>query len=250
MKHVEILAGRVGPRPAGSVGYARASRYVERAFHRAGYLTEREPFEVPGAGPTWNIVARWPDGKSTRVLVGAHVDTVEGSPGANDNASGTGTVLELARVLAGTPSGRRTSFVAFGAEEQQPGGGHHYGSEIHAGSLPTPERDGLRAMVSVDMIGKAVPIILGWLGTERDAIRDLLKAGRRRGVETDEQILGDVSDHVPFALAGVPSALLWTGFEPNHHEPTDVVEGVEPSALLHAGRLLVTFVRMVTKLER
>ena len=51
------------------------------------------------------------------ILVGAHHDSVEGAPGANDDASGTATVLELARVFANAPTDTDIRFVTFGAEE-------------------------------------------------------------------------------------------------------------------------------------
>ena len=57
--------------------------------------------------------------KSTNqlILVGAHHDSVDGAPGANDDASGTATVLELARVFANAPTDTDIRFVTFGAEE-------------------------------------------------------------------------------------------------------------------------------------
>lgn len=54
------------------------------------------------------------------ILIGAHYDTVSGSPGADDNASGVAAMLECARDLVKTQSNRRVMFVAFDAEEMQP----------------------------------------------------------------------------------------------------------------------------------
>lgn len=98
----------------------RAQAFVSQTFREAGWETEAHPFvftdvvglydppeEAPG---DWhvtydrlegaNVLARRPGRRGRRaVLVGAHLDTVRGSPGADDNASGVAAVLELARVL-------------------------------------------------------------------------------------------------------------------------------------------------------
>lgn len=121
-EHVRALAGRIGPRPAGSAAYGRAARYAQRAFVKLGYRARLVSFELPNGSTSRNVVATWPGPARRRVLIGAHLDTVPGSPGANDNASGVAVVLELARVFAGTREADGIRFVAFGAEETQPGG--------------------------------------------------------------------------------------------------------------------------------
>jgi aminopeptidase YwaD len=201
-------------------------------------------FRMPGGGRSWNVIAQWP-GAEARMLLGGHLDTVAGSPGGNDNGSGVAVILELARVLAGTQEALGLSLVAFGAEEQQPEGGHHIGSEVLAGSLDQAERDQLQTMISVDMIGKVHRYVVARVeGTSRAAARALADAIRDVGLKARVAALGDISDHVPFARAGVPAALMWTGDEPNHHEPTDVVDNVSRRALGRGGRVLV---RLVTE---
>ena len=64
-----------------------------------------------------NVIAHLPGVTRPKVLLGAHYDSVSGSPGANDNASGTAVVLEIARKLSGTPLARQAWFVAFDGEE-------------------------------------------------------------------------------------------------------------------------------------
>lgn len=236
LDHVRELAGRIGPRPAGSGGYGRAARYVHQEFLDLGYRSRLVRFELPNGSTSRNVVATWPSPARSRILVGGHLDTVRGSPGANDNASGVAVIVELARVFAGTGEARGLRFVAFGAEEVQPGGEHHIGSAAYAA------RARPRAMVSVDMIGLHRTIIVGWMGTgSRKTVAALLEAARSSGVDAREEILPDISDNGPFELAGVPSALLWTGAEPNHHEPTDVVANVKRSALLATGTLLKAY---------
>jgi Peptidase family M28 len=243
-RHVRILAGRIGTRPARSPAYRRALRYVRRRLDALGYQATVMAFPMPGGGRSWNVIAEWP-GAEASVLLGGHLDTVPGSPGGNDNASGVAVILELARVLAETEEALGVSLVAFGAEEQQPEGGHHIGSEALAESLDRAERDRLDTMISVDMIGKLHHYVVGRVdGTSRAAARSLAEAIRDQGYGARVAALGDISDHVPFARAGVPAALMWTGDEPNHHQPTDVVGNVARRALVRAGRVLV---RLVTE---
>jgi Zn-dependent M28 family amino/carboxypeptidase len=193
-----------------------------------------------GLGPTWNVIARWPGGIRRPVILGGHLDTVEGSSGANDNASGVAVLLELAAALAGTREALAIRFVAFGGEERQPDGGHHYGSLADAADATA------RGMVSVDMIGLDRELIVGWMGTgKRRTVRGLLRAARQLGIPARERILPDVSDHGPYERAGIPAALLWTGDEPNHHQPTDVVSNVSRRALGRVGRLLLRYVEML-----
>lgn len=235
MTHVRRLAGDIGPRTAPSKAYRRAARYVRSQLRGMGYRVTMDPVSLPD-GRTWNVSARWPGASGRPILLGAHLDTVDGSPGANDNASGVAVILEVARSVAGTALGREVRFVAFGGEEVQPGGGHHFGS-LHDAARTKP-----RAMVSVDMIGLDRPLVVGWLGIgSRRTVRLLLRSARDLGLKAGERILPDLSDHGPYERAGVPSAFLWTGDEPNHHQPSDVVPNVHRRALARMGRLLLHF---------
>jgi hypothetical protein len=244
MQHVRVLAGRIGPRPAGSAAYRRAARYVLQELSSYGYEARRMKFRVSPNVRSSNVLARWPGGGPHTVLIGAHLDTVRRSPGANDNGSGVGTMLELARYFAGRPHAPSVRFVAFGAEEYQPNGKHHIGSAAYVRRMDGAERNELEVMVSADMIGKLRPFIVGWIGIgPRAGVRAVVSAARRVDVPAHGERLGDWSDNGPFERAGMPAAFLWTGFEPHHHEPTDRVPNVDRGALRRAGRLLVELIR-------
>lgn len=75
-----------------------------------------------------NVVARWPGSARRGVVLGAHMDTVAKSPGANDNASGVAVLLETARLIAGKEPARWVTLVAFGSQEYGADGRHHVGS--------------------------------------------------------------------------------------------------------------------------
>jgi Peptidase family M28 len=244
--HVRRLAGRIGPRPAGSPAYRRAVRYVDGELTGLGYATRLQRFPLPQGGRSWNVIATSPTSTAVRLLIGAHLDTVAGSPGGNDNASGVAVLLEIARALAGSTSTDGLALVAFGAEEFQPKGGHHIGSDAYVDRMTAAEHDELEIMVSADMIGKVRPLIAGRLrGTSPGAARELARAARASGTRAAVRTLGDISDHGPFALAGMPAAFLWTGFEPNHHRPTDVVRNVAPRSLRRSGEALLELIDRV-----
>jgi len=242
--HVRRLAGRIGPRPAGSAAYQRAASYVRGRFEAFGFEVRRQGFPLPQGGRSWNLAAGWPGDGEVRLLIGAHLDTVGDSPGGNDNASGVAVLLELARILAdGGDPPPGLALVAFGAEELQPGGTHHLGSDAYVDRMAPGERSALEMMVSADMIGKVRPFISASLqGTPRRAARVLARTVRAAGFRADARALGDISDHGPFARAGMPAAFLWTGFEPNHHLPTDVVRNCRPRALARAGKVLLRLI--------
>lgn len=246
-RHVRALAGRIGPRPAGTAGERAAARYVRAELESYGYRVEVVTFPLPQGGRSRNVVARHPGtGEATDLIVGAHLDTVRGSPGANDNASGVAALLELARRIRDRDD-LSVTLVGFGAEEFQPGTGeHHIGSAAYVRAMDDEERDALEAMVSVDMIGRVRRFIVARLaGSPKGASRSLAQAVRDAGMRPRVRVLGDISDHGPFARAKMPAAFLWTGFEPNHHEPTDRVRAVPPRSIGRGVRVLVALAELV-----
>src|SRR5712691_11191573 len=99
--HVEYLAGTLGERnPLWYANLERARHYIERMFVDAGYDISHDAYEV--AGRTFrNVIAEVPgtNRADELLLLGAHYDTAAGTPGADDNAIGVATLLELARLL-------------------------------------------------------------------------------------------------------------------------------------------------------
>ncbi|GAA5437309.1 M28 family metallopeptidase [Deinococcus aquaticus] len=173
--------------------------------------------------PAWNLIAARVDA-APEVLFGAHLDSVPGSPGANDNASGVLAVLNAARQAAGTPLAGRAWFVLFSAEEQGLLGSRAF---VRAHAYPLRHT---RAMLNFDMVGvNAAPLGI-------DAHPDLLTLARR--VRPDLRAFRDApttsretfgrsssitgrSDYLPFKQVGVRTAFLYRGEDPHYHRPTD-----------------------------
>src|SRR5918995_1729869 len=112
MAAVRHLAEVVGPRPGTAPSYFRAATWVEGQLERLGWQVSRERFSVPGglswgepvdAGDSVNVIAHRGDVRrgAPWLTIGAHLDTVPQSPGAEDNASGVGVLLAVARAVTG-----------------------------------------------------------------------------------------------------------------------------------------------------
>jgi hypothetical protein len=152
--HVQTLAGQIGERNLWHyAALLAAADYIEEQFVRLGYRPQRESYRSRGKSVR-NIIAekRGITAPEEVVLVGAHYDSVMGSPGANDNGSGVAAVLELARLLADRALPYTMRFVAFVNEEPPFSYTPEMGSLVHARASRDRD-DRIRAMLSLETIG-------------------------------------------------------------------------------------------------
>jgi Zn-dependent M28 family amino/carboxypeptidase len=149
---VQVLAGEIGERNTNrSAQLNAAAEFVEGSLVRAGLTPRRESYEV-GGGACHNLEVEIPGAGPDILVVGAHYDSVFGSPGANDNASGVAGLLALARRFAGKPCGQTLRFVAFVNEEPPFFQTEEMGSFVYAKRCK--ERgDKITAMISLETIG-------------------------------------------------------------------------------------------------
>ena len=146
---------------------AAAADYTERELRASGLAVERRPFTF-GGETYFNLVAVQPgtDPARPRVLVGAHFDSVRGTPGADDNASGVAGVLEVARLLRHARLAATVEYVGFNLEELQTYT-YRVGSRRYAAAQ---RRAGVRyaGALVLEMLGyvsparPAVPALLFW----------------------------------------------------------------------------------------
>ena len=153
-RHVERLAGEIGERnvwrPA---ALEAASLHIAKSLGEGNQRVSVEPYKAAGH-TVCNVWAERPGAAHPDeiVVVGAHYDSVSGSPGANDNASGVAAVLEIARLLAGRRLPRTLRFAAFVNEEPPFSFSPDMGSFHHA--RQARERgENIVAMLSVETIG-------------------------------------------------------------------------------------------------
>jgi aminopeptidase YwaD len=243
MRHVRRLAGRIGPRVRGTRAEKRAARYFRRRLRDKGYVTNVQRFAVDG-GSSRNVVAWWPGARRYPLVLGAHIDTVAGAPGANDNASGVAILIDIARALAGRKHVRNVRLVAFGSEEYGSNGIHHVGSHVFVKRLGKKGRRRLAGMVSVDMVADGRPLIIGTAGIGHPVVaRTLYRRLKRGGFNVVYRTTCDCSDNGPFELAGIPGSFMWSGTEPNYHDPSDTVKNMSRRDLRRSGRAVHRFVR-------
>lgn len=88
------------------------------------------------------------------IVVGDHIDSVKKSPGANDNGSGVGILLELARVLKEMDINPTIILIIFGAEEKIGSGkdNHRFGSRFYVSKLSDSLKSQTKRMICIDMV--------------------------------------------------------------------------------------------------
>ena len=277
--HVEKLAGEIGERNTRQYNALHsAANYILSRFSGLGLPVHEEKYLADDKEVS-NIVAEikgsvHPD---EIVVIGAHYDSVEGSPGANDNASGVAAVLELARRFKDAKPQRTIRFVAFVNEEPPFFQTEEMGSQVHARQA-RKQGDKVVAMLALETIGcysdlpksqhYPAPFSLFYPNTgnfvafvanpgSRDLLHRTIGAFREttrfpsEGIAAPGWIEGiGWSDHWSFWKAGYP-ALMVTDTAPfrypHYHEPTDTPEKLDFERM---ARVVTGICRVVEKLSK
>ena len=159
-------------------------------------------------------------------------------PGADDNASGTAILLEVARLLALHPPRRTVVFASFSGEEQG-----LLGSRLYVGR-PARGLKSTVAMINVDHAGVGNGrLMVGLHGLPRELGTTVAE---RMGLKEKVDVFGYFpgGDHVPFNEAGVPTAAIVSGGSHAHfHQPGDRAETVQPEILETAAGYVLALVR-------
>jgi hypothetical protein len=157
---VQKLAGEIGERNMWHYAQLNAAAdFIEDSFSGAGLHPRRDSYEVHGQA-CHNLEAEIPGTHPEILLIGAHYDSVFGSPGANDNGTGVAAMLALARRFSTRDKERRLTqtpyktlrFVAFVNEEPPYFLSDEMGSFIYAGRCKK-RGDKIAAMISLETIG-------------------------------------------------------------------------------------------------
>jgi Zn-dependent M28 family amino/carboxypeptidase len=150
--HVEKLSVALYPR---SVGHRAklflAAEYIKQQLKQTGAEVSFQDYDVDG-GTYRNIIARFGPKEGGLLVIGAHYDSFEDTPGADDNASGIAGLIELARLLAKNPQHRPIELVAYTLEEPPYFRTEDMGSAHHAHLLKEQGRE-VDLMLSLEMIG-------------------------------------------------------------------------------------------------
>jgi len=253
---VRLLAGEIGPRPMGSPAEQRALAYAVSTFAACGCDTAYVmPMRSPeGVNTTSGIAVGILRGATRRIIViGSHIDSSSPEvPGANDNASGTACVLELARVLGKRDLQSTIVFACFGGEEEGLLGSEHFISHF-------PEIDSVALMLQIDMADGATFLELDPdAGDQVSAPRWLAEAAMEEYYttlgfdnlvyQTNTSTLnastpgGMGSDHQPFLEKGIPAICFTSDVGYPIHTALDNLATFDSSGLVRSGDLVLRLV--------
>jgi len=258
-EHVRMLSSEIGERNMGRYeNLQSAARYIEGILKRHGYAVESQAYRLENRDVR-NIIVTIPGNHSydKTIVVGAHYDTVEGSPGADDNASGVAGVLELARLFSGQEVSKTIKLIAFVNEEAPYFLRRQMGSQ-HYVRRAKEQNEKIEVMVSLEMIGyytdrersqyyppglrffypdtgNFIGVVghLKFLSVYRK-IKNVLRKHSSVPVESLAGVGGirgvDLSDHASFWREGYPAVMITdTAFyrNPNYHAPSDTLETLD-----------------------
>ena len=264
-RDVRFLASEVGERNVShpdALGVAR--NWVERELFRSQHMVTRQSFAVAGVEcSNLEVEIRGRDRPDEIVVIGAHYDSAPGTPGADDNASGTAALLELAERMAQRQPSRTLRFVAFVNEEPP------YFQTSDMGSWRYAKRCRERSekvvgMFSLESIGyfsdqagsqKYPPPLgmfypsqgnfIGFVGnpSSRGLVRESMRVFREHAQLPSEGaavpgILPGVgwSDHWAFWQEGYPALMVTDTApfrNPHYHAPTDTPDRMDFERLTH-----------------
>ncbi len=265
-KLVQALAVNIGPRSyRDPANLDAAADFVSNRLASLGYPVTEQSYQVGGL-QVRNVIAerRGTEEPDRVIVVGAHYDTVVGSPGADDNASGVAVLLELARLHAATRFRKTVRFVGFTLEEPPFFRSWHMGSRVYTRALK--ERgEQVEAMLCLESVGyysrepgsQSFPWPVFWLRWRypttgnfltivsnadsrmlQEYVRDVLISRMALPVETYTGpwwIPGvDWSDHGSFWNEGYPAIMLTDTAlfrNPHYHSPFDLPERLDYQAM-------------------
>ena len=257
--HVDVLASSIGRRSTfHPKQIAESALYLKSQLASYGYEVRDHSFAGRGSpAPNLEATVAGTSHAGEIIVIGAHYDSYQGTPGADDNASGCAAVLALAKRFASSPQPRTLRFVLFPNEEPPLFQTAEMGSLIYAKACRAAN-DNIVAMLSLEPIGysradrgtqKYPPLIGGLFPSEgnfiafvsdvssRALLRDALKIFRdhaafpSEGAALPSGVPGvGWSDHWAFWQAGYPAIMVTDTApfrNPNYHQPTDTPDTLD-----------------------
>lgn len=236
---------QIGSRPAGSQQALMAGDYFQKQMRSLGYVVRKQKFSVEDVGSCANWVADKPGTSNGFFIVAAHLDTVAGSSGINDDASGVAALIEIAKELHDVKLQPGVRFAAFGAEEELPGlRGHNHGAGEYLDALPTSEVSRIQGAIYLDKIGRG-----DRLRIRRSLKRDPSLARRLQPVAFN--ILGQPKSAEtnwtisisPFGQYMIPVAWVEWSPDPSVHSKSDTLDRIEVQRIVETIKVVVHFLK-------
>lgn len=280
LDHLRFLSVTLGDRSIFHPKNLKAAEdYVYQCLKDMGYQPRRQTF-ICHRVEVSNVIVGDQNPKGYYIL-GAHFDTVAGSPGADDNASGVAVLLEVARLAKNLNPPSPWTFIGFTTEEPPTFFTPYMGSAVYARQAKK-DRHKILGMLCLESVGyytqepnsQSIPLALKFMGysttgnfiglvSDRRSkplmlgIEKALKNGCRLPVATLAVPLGGyllpevrLSDHANFWDKGYPAVMLTdTAFmrNPNYHTGSDRLETLDLDAMVELTLGLVNFIRSAGK---
>lgn len=258
-----LASDQLNGRRTGTEGNAEARAFVIEGFEAAGVAPLGERFEHPfefgsRSGATLqgvNVLGRIPGSETPerQIVVSAHFDHVgvrEGEiyNGADDNASGTAALLEVAHALALSPPKNTVVLAAFDAEEMG-----LRGARAFVAGLRDPAEE-IALNVNIDMVSRGGGLLWAGGSFHEPALAPILEAvaqgapatlrlGHDRPDAPEGADWTNSSDHGAFHRAGIPFVYFGVEDSPHTHRPTDDFESVDPAVYLNNVRTVLLAIR-------
>ena len=256
----DFLTGQCdfGPRPPGSENLIRCTNYIVETLQSFDWTVSIQNFTYMGT-PCANIIATWSSASDSPIILGAHFDTRPNATsdhqdnqslpimGANDGASGTAVLMELARILP-IADRSKVELVFFDAEDSGGIAGWDWirGSRHYVSQLTTSRKDTIEAMILADLVGDE-NLYLPKERSSTDSLQNLIWS------IADDLGFGDTfvdtagggvtDDHTPFLEANIPALdIIQVPFPSYWHTLEDTPDKCSGDSLEKVGRVLEVFV--------
>ena len=258
--HVEHLSVTIGSRSVFEYDKIEATkRYIVSCLKTFGYIPTLQNYDYEGKTFS-NIIVSIPGVKypDETVIIGAHYDTVYGTPGADDNASAVAVLLEVCRALKSISPGRTLKLIFFFLEEPPVFRTEHMGSYVYAKEAKA-RNENIKAMICLEMVGyysdkkdgqtfplplmsmmfSTTPNFIAVVGNLKsrnlvDKVKNSLLKVSPIPVETLTSVSFvpgvDLSDHRSFWEMGYPAVMITdTAFyrNPNYHTENDTIDTLD-----------------------
>jgi glutaminyl-peptide cyclotransferase len=249
-----------GPRPAGSDAIHKLQAYILQNVKVAGAQVTEDNFTAStprGQVAMKNIIVKFPGRSGKAIAITGHYDTKpfpgRNFVGANDGASSTAVLLELARALAGQPRVDDVYLIFFDGEEAF---GNWSAADSVYGSRHMAEawkKDGswvrFKALINVDMIGDKNLNILEDANSDVGLRKLVWSAAASLGYQKYFTSMSEPmdDDHMPFVRLGVPSLDVIDFDYPPWHEDTDTLDKISPMSLEIVGKTMIESIQRLQK---
>jgi hypothetical protein len=281
-QHVNVLAEIIGERHTFRPTSLDAARiYLRRELSSFGVSVTEQHFNTSTrAGINLEVVLPGATPHKPALVIGAHYDTVIGTPGADDNASAVAILLEIVRAMSGGQPRRTVRFVFFDCEEPPHFNVNQMGSQHHAAMCRQrgEKLTGMICLESLGYFGRPEPAVeVPWVLRAMSRLiggRHVVIASNLRSIPFWLKFLGtfvtsgffpfvpaaapksfpliDFSDHRGYWEQGYPAVIITDTAllrNPNYHTETDRLATLDPPRMTRLCRQLITCVRRLGGLK-